>query len=74
MTFPALGSGSNSNPSDPTVTGSVTLTPADFGGTFPSGPIPVAVMWVNQTIGSQIVAPSFMRTMTVFVEALSSNQ
>ncbi|MCF7916433.1 MAG: hypothetical protein K9L61_01485 [Candidatus Omnitrophica bacterium] len=36
MTIPGTGEVRTSNPSDPTITGSVTLVPEDFGGTFPN--------------------------------------
>jgi hypothetical protein len=77
MTFPSLGSGSNTNVSDPTITGSVALTPATFGGTYPvdaSGNLTLQLMWVNSTTGSGVVAPAYMRTMTVFVDPLPNNQ
>ncbi|MBF0122731.1 MAG: hypothetical protein HQL21_04905 [Candidatus Omnitrophica bacterium] len=34
---------------DPTITGSVVLTPADFGGEFPGDPLNLRVQWNNDT-------------------------
>ena len=70
MTFPALGGGSNSNPSDPTITGSVTLTPADFGGEFPQV-IQLDVNLLNDTIGSSVKVPAYMSTLTAFVLSIT---
>lgn len=36
MTIPGTGEVKTSNPNDPTITGSVTLVPEDFGGIFPN--------------------------------------
>lgn len=72
MTFPALGSGSNTNASDPTITGSVALTAADFGGTFPSGPLNVEIRWINRTIGAQVKTPAYMRNMTIFIDPVTN--
>ena len=66
MTFPALGSGSNYNASDPTITGSVTLTPASFGGDFPKD-IQLDIRLANDTVGSSVKVPAYMSTMTAFV-------
>lgn len=75
MTFPALGvvTGESYNPppppepSDPTITNSVTINPIDLpGGEFPES-FDLNVMWVNKTIGSTVKAPAFMRNMTIFI-------
>lgn len=66
MTFPPLGSGTNTNPSDPTITGSVMLTPATFGGEFPDT-LKCEIRWVNRTTGARVKSPANMRNMTLFV-------
>lgn len=66
MTFPSLGSGANLNISDPTITGSVTVSAADFGGEFPNR-FNLDVMWENDTVGAMIKSPAGMRNMTVLL-------
>lgn len=67
MTFPPLATQTNNNPSDPTVTGSVTLTGSDFtGGEIPDT-LKLDVMWENDTYGAQIQTPANMRNITVLV-------
>jgi len=51
---------------DPTVTGTATLTAADFGGTFPSE-FQLDIMWMNKTTGSAIVSPAGMRNMIITI-------
>jgi hypothetical protein len=70
MTFPPLGTGKNVNPSDPTITGSVTLTPQDLGGEFPDE-LTFEVKWMNDTFGAQVKSPAYMRNMTIFVLPIS---
>ena len=66
MTFPTLGKGTNYNPGDPTITGSIVLTPEMFGKEFPET-MTCEVRWINRTTGAQVKAPAFMRSMTFFL-------
>ncbi|HVE11910.1 MAG TPA: hypothetical protein VNI01_00830 [Elusimicrobiota bacterium] len=66
MTFPPLGAGSTTNVSDPTITGSVTLKPSDFGGQFPDS-MTFDVRWQNLTVGARAKTPAYMRNMTIFI-------
>ncbi|MBI3298158.1 MAG: hypothetical protein HYZ75_08345 [Elusimicrobia bacterium] len=67
MTFPAMGTGSSVNISDPTITSSVTLSAADFKAKRIPDSFQVELRWVNRTIGSSISSEADFRSMTILI-------
>lgn len=65
MTLPAGTPGVNSNPSDPTHTGSAVVNPKDFGGEFPNK-LNIEIKWYNDTC-MKAITPKDMRNLVITV-------
>lgn len=72
MTVPSAGTGSISNPGDPTITGSYVLLPADFADEeLPEGGVEFQVRWYNET-SMKIKSPEKQRNLIATVFPVTS--